>query len=122
MDPFLESRLLINRRQFFGKAATGLGAAALGSMMGNDLLGQGSGNTFPNFAPKAKRVIYLFQSGAPSQMDLFDWKPNMQKQFDTDLPESIRSGQRLTGMTSGQKRFPVAPTVFDFKQHGESGA
>lgn len=122
MDPFLESRLLINRRQFFGKAATGLGAAALGSMMGNNLLGQDSANPFPNFAPKAKRVIYLFQSGAPSQMDLFDWKPNMKKQFDTELPESIRSGQRLTGMTSGQKRFPVAPTVFDFKQHGESGA
>ncbi|MBT5903624.1 MAG: DUF1501 domain-containing protein [Opitutaceae bacterium] len=122
MDPFLESRLLINRRQFFGKAATGLGAAALGSMMGNNVLGQGSGNTFPNFAPKAKRVIYLFQSGAPSQMDLFDWKPNMKKQFDTELPESIIQGQRLTGMTSGQKRFPVAPTVFDFKQHGESGA
>lgn len=122
MDPFLESRLLINRRQFFGKSATGLGAAALGSMVGNNLLGQGSPNPFPNFAPKAKRVIYLFQSGAPSQMDLFDWKPNMKKQFDTELPESIRSGQRLTGMTSGQKRFPVAPTVFDFKQHGESGA
>ncbi|MEJ6730976.1 MAG: DUF1501 domain-containing protein [Opitutaceae bacterium] len=122
MDPFLESRLLINRRQFFGKAASGLGAAALGSMMGNSLLGQDSSNPFPNFAPKAKRVIYLFQSGAPSQMDLFDWKPNMKKQFDTELPESIIRGQRLTGMTSGQKRFPVAPTVFDFKQHGESGA
>ena len=122
MDPFLESRLLINRRQFFGKAASGLGAAALGSMMGNSLLGQDSSNPFPNFAPKAKRVIYLFQSGAPSQMDLFDWKPNMKKQFDTELPESIIRGQRLTGMTSGQKRFPVAPTVFDFKQYGESGA
>ena len=122
MDPFLESRLLINRRQFFGKAASGLGAAALGSMMGNSLLGQDSSNPFPNFAPKAKRVIYLFQSGAPSQMDLFDWKPNMKKQFDTELPESIIRGQRLTGMTSGQKRFPVAPTVFDFEQHGESGA
>tara|TARA_B110000483_G_C18145859_1_gene523437 strand:- start:162 stop:1601 length:1440 start_codon:yes stop_codon:yes gene_type:complete len=122
MDPFLESRLLINRRQFFGKVTSGLGAAALGSMMGNSLLGQDSSNPFPNFAPKAKRVIYLFQSGAPSQMDLFDWKPNMKKQFDTELPESIIRGQRLTGMTSGQKRFPVAPTVFDFKQHGESGA
>jgi hypothetical protein len=122
MDPFLESRLLINRRQFFGKTATGLGAAALGSMMGNALGALEPGATFPNFAPKAKRVIYLFQSGAPSQMDLFDWKPNMQKQFDTELPESIRGGQRLTGMTSGQKRFPVAPTVFNFKQHGESGA
>lgn len=122
MDPFLESRLLINRRQFFGKVTSGLGAAALGSMMGNSLLGQDSSNPFPNFAPKAKRVIYLFQSGAPSQMDLFDWKPNMKKQFDTELPESIIRGQRLTGMTSGQKRFPVAPTAFDFKQHGESGA
>lgn len=124
MDPLLESRLLMNRRQFFSRTATGIGSAALASMVGKDVLGASPSMTpsFPNFAPKAKRVIYLFQSGAPSQMDLFDWKPNMAKQYDLDLPESIRQGQRLTGMTSGQKRFPVAPTIFDFKQHGESGA
>ncbi|GAB5559159.1 MAG: DUF1501 domain-containing protein [Synoicihabitans sp.] len=122
MDPLFESQLLMNRRQFFGRAATGLGTAALASVLGPNLMGQQLPTTFPNFAPKAKRVIYLFQSGAPSQMDLFDWKPQMARRFDQDLPESIRDGQRLTGMTSGQKRFPVAPTVFDFKQHGSSGA
>ncbi len=123
MDPLLESRLLMNRRQFFGKSATGIGAAALSALVGKDLLGaQSAVSGFPNFAPKAKRVIYLFQSGAPSQMDLFDYKPNMARQFDADLPDSIRQGQRLTGMTSGQKRFPIAPSIFDFKQHGQSGA
>src|SRR5690606_4620198 len=76
----------------------------------------------PHFAPKAKRVIYLFQSGAPSQLDTFDYKPAMNPLFDTDLPESIRMGQRLTGMTSGQARFPVAPSIFKFQQHGQSGA
>jgi hypothetical protein len=121
MNPLIESQLLMNRRQFFGRTATGIGSAALAAMLGKDLLGAPT-DTFPNFSPKVKRVIYLFQSGAPSQMDLFDWKPNMAKQFDQDLPESIRKGQRLTGMTSGQKRFPVAPTIFDFKPHGESGA
>ncbi len=114
----------MNRRQFFGKTATGIGAAALAGLVGRDLkaVAPEGGIRFPNFAPKAKRVIYLFQSGAPSQMDLFDWKPAMAKQFDVDLPDSIRQGQRLTGMTSGQKRFPVAPTIFNFKQHGASGA
>jgi hypothetical protein len=76
---------------------------------------------FPNFPPKAKRVIYLFQSGAPSQMDLCDPKPEMAKRRGEDLPESIRQGQRLTTMTSGQKNFPVAPSMFKFAQHGESG-
>lgn len=123
MDPLKQSRLLINRRQFFGKTATGIGAAALSGLMGSDLLGaQAAISPFPNFPAKAKRVIYLFQSGAPSQMDLFDYKPNMATQFDADLPESIRKGQRLTSMTSGQKRFPIAPSIFDFKQHGQSGA
>jgi uncharacterized protein (DUF1501 family) len=122
MDPLLESRLLMNRLQFFGKTATGLGTLALGGLLGRDLLAASPENQFPNFPAKAKRVIYLFQSGAPSQMDLFDWKPQMRVQYDVDLPDSIRQGQRLTGMTVGQKRFPVAPTIFDFKQHGESGA
>jgi uncharacterized protein (DUF1501 family) len=122
MDPLLESRLFMNRRQFFGKTATGLGTMALGSLLGSDLLAASTENQFPNFPAKAKRVLYLFQSGAPSQLDLFDWKPQMRKQYDVDLPDSIRQGQRLTGMTVGQKRFPVAPTIFDFKQHGQSGA
>jgi Protein of unknown function (DUF1501) len=76
---------------------------------------------FPNHAPKAKRIIYLFQSGAPSQMDLFDPKPMMKDHRAEDLPESIRQGQRLTTMTSNQKSFPIAPSIFDFKQHGQSG-
>src|SRR5688572_2796358 len=76
----------------------------------------------PHFAPTAKRVIYLFQSGAPSQMDLFDYKPRLQEWAKQELPESIRMGQRLTGMTSTQTSFPVAPSVFQFRQHGNSGA
>ncbi|MEM9159627.1 MAG: DUF1501 domain-containing protein [Verrucomicrobiota bacterium] len=122
MNPLSESHMIMNRRQFFSKTATGIGAAALSSLIGRDLMAATPQAAFPNFPPKAKRIIYLFQSGAPSQMDLFDYKPAMKKQFDVDLPDSIRQGQRLTGMTSGQKRFPIAPTIFDFKQHGQSGA
>ncbi len=73
------------------------------------------------FEAKAKRVIWLTQAGAPSQLDLFDYKPNLSAQFDKDLPDSVRNGQRLTGMTSSQKRFPVAPSLFKFHQHGQSG-
>ncbi len=84
-----------------------------------DGLGEVSG--FPNHPPKAKRIIYLFQSGAPSQMDLFDPKPQMEKHRGENLPDSIRQGQRLTTMTSGQSTFPVAPSVFKFQPHGKSG-
>lgn len=122
MDPLLESQYLINRRHFFSKTATGLGAIALGNLLQRDLLANDNKGQFPNFAPKAKRVIYLFQSGAPSQLDLFDWKPALRQRFAADLPDSVRGNQRLTGMTVGQKRFPVAPTIYDFKQHGKSGA
>lgn len=125
MDPILEQKLHINRRQFFGRCATGIGAAALASLVNPDASALMSGDPMalraPHFAPKAKRVIYLFQSGAPSQLDLFDHKPQMGNMFDQDLPDSIRMGQRLTGMTSGQARFPVAPSIFKFKQHGQSG-
>ena len=76
----------------------------------------------PHFAPKAKRVIYLFQNGAPSQLDLFDYKPMLNKMHGEDLPESIRGGQRLTGMTANQAKFPLAGSVFNFAQHGKSGA
>src|SRR6266545_1820853 len=72
----------------------------------------------PHFAPKAKRVIYLFQHGAPSQLDLFDYKPSLEKQRGADLPESVRMGQRLTGMTAYQTTFPTAPSIFKFQQHG----
>jgi hypothetical protein len=132
MDPLWESRVLETRRQFFGRAATGIGAAALASLvspglaMGSALGRSGSPGGLPpagpHFAPKAKRVIYLFQSGAPSQLDLFDYKPQMHQHFNADLPESIRMGQRLTTMTSGQARFPIAPSMFKFAQHGQGGA
>ena len=123
MTPITDAQNLINRRHFFGKAATGIGAAALSSLLVPEThAGRGGMLGGTHWAPKAKRVIYLFQSGAPSQMDLFDWKPALAKRYNEELPASIRKGQRLTGMTSGQKRFPIAPTIFNFKQHGKSGA
>lgn len=126
MDPRLEHKLHINRRQFFGRCATGIGTAALASLLSPEIFAENAPDPLapraPHFAPKAKRVIYLFQSGAPSQLETFDYKPQMKPYFDTDLPDSIRMGQRLTGMTSGQSRFPVAPTIFNFQQYGQSGA
>ncbi len=104
------------RRQLFRRGAQGIGALALGSL----LKGQTAG--LPNFAPKAKRCIYLHLVGAPPQMETFDYKPKMKEMFDKDLPDSIRQGQRLTTMTSGQTRFPIAPSIFNFSQYGQSGA
>ncbi|UBM58952.1 DUF1501 domain-containing protein [Marinilongibacter aquaticus] len=120
----------INRRQFFGRAAAGIGGLALGSLLVPDIFSAkgGAGLTedlplgIPHFAPKAKRVIYLFQNGAPSQLESFDYKPTLNKMAGEDLPESIRNGQRLTGMTANQTRFPLVGSYFDFKQHGQSGA
>jgi len=112
---------LLTRRYFFGKAAAGLGTAALASLLQADEP-SGAMPGIPHFPPTAKRVIYLFQSGAPSQMDLFDYKPRLRDLAKTELPDSIRGGQRLTGMTSGQTSFPVAPSIFPFQQHGNSGA
>ena len=128
MNPIDEAVLAETRRQFFGRAANGLGIAALASLFGDkgaaavqrEPIGGLPG--LPHFAPKAKRAIYLHMVGAPPQMDLFDYKPVMKDWFDKDLPDSIRQGQRLTTMTSGQTRFPVAPSVFKFEQHGKSGA
>jgi hypothetical protein len=111
------------RRHFFGRSASGLGIAALAGLLRKDLDGAVDGLPgLPHFAPTAKRVIYLFQSGAPSQMDLFDYKPRLVEFARQELPDSIRMGQRLTGMTSTQKSFPVAPSVFQFRRHGSSGA
>src|SRR5205807_6055554 len=76
----------------------------------------------PHFPPRARRIICLFQSGAPSQMDLFDYKPRLQELFGQDLPDSVRRGQRFTGMTATQERFPIAPSRFAFARHGRSGA
>jgi len=120
---FEEYKTFETRRQFFGKSAKGLGMAALGTLMARSgAFAEPGMLAAPHFAPKAKRAIYLFMSGAPSQLDTFDYKPQMQEWFDKDLPDSIRSGQRLTGMTSKQKRFPIAPSAFKFQQHGQSGA
>ena len=108
----------LNRRTFLKTSAHGFGALGLGSLLAKDdgmLIGT-------HHKPKAKRIIYMFQSGAPSQMDLFDPKPDLGERFSEDLPDSIRMGQRITGMTSGQKTLPVAPSIFKFAQHGQSGA
>jgi hypothetical protein len=102
------------RRHFFSRTATGIGVAALGSLLRAD-------EAMPHFPAKAKRVIYLFQHGAPSQLDLFDYKPALAGQRGKELPESVRKGQRLTGMTAYQATFPSAPTVFTFKQYGGGG-
>ena len=111
----------LNRRIFLKNSSAAIGAAALGSLLQQEASAASPKRVFPNFAPKAKRIIYLFQSGAPSQLDLFDPKPQMEKHRAEDLPASIRKGQRLTTMTSGQKAFPVAPSIFKFAQHGKSG-
>ena len=114
-------QLTIARRQFLGASGAAVGTAALAALLGPRAHAAPGLAGFPNFAPKARRVIWLTQAGAPSQIDLFDHKPNLTSQFDKDLPDSIRQGQRLTGMTSGQSRLPVAPSLFTFKQHGQSG-
>ena len=108
------------RRHFFGKSAYGLGIAALARLMGQEMPSGGLADV-PHFAPKAKRVVYLFQSGAPSQIDLFDYKPELERLRGQDLPDSVRRGQRLTAMTASQTTFPIAPSMFRFQRHGESG-
>ena len=123
----LEHGLGINRRKFLSKLSLGIGSVALGSLLIPDLFGAKSDEEMllaglPQFAPKAKRIIYLFQNGAPSQLDLFDYKPKLIDMFGQDLPASIRMGQRLTGMTADQKKFPLAGTAFKFNQYGEAKA
>lgn len=125
-NEFFENRLGINRRHFLSKLSVGLGSAALGSLLIPGLF-KGDDESIslagiPHFAPKAKRVIYLFQNGAPSQLESFDYKPMLNKMHGQELPASIRMGQRLTGMTSGQKNFPLVGSYFKFQQHGQSGA
>ena len=127
MNPLIERQLLLTRRHFFGLTSNGIGGAALASLLSRDLVAGGEAPSgglpgLPHFAPTAKRVIYLFQSGAPSQMDLFDYKPKLADSFGVDLPDSVRRGQRLTTMTSAQTSFPIAPSKFTFAQHGQSGA
>lgn len=128
MNEFFESRLNVNRRHFLGKLSLGLGSVALGSLLVPGLLkGEGdeepvSAAGMPHFAPKAKRVIYLFQNGAPSQLESFDYKPLLNKMHGEELPASVRMGQRLTGMTSNQSSFPLVGSHFKFAQYGKSGA
>lgn len=114
----------LNRRDFLKGSVLGLGAAALGSLM-NPLQALGADNPMdklPHFLPKVKRVIYLFQSGAPSQLELFDYKPKLKEMFGQELPDSVRGSQRLTGMSSGQRSFPLAFGKFEFARHGNSRA
>jgi hypothetical protein len=110
------------RRDFLGFARLGLGGAALASLLERDAAARTGGlDGVPHFAPKAKRVIYLFQHGAPSQLDLFDYKPGLVQQHGAELPDSVRMGQRLTGMTAYQAKFPTAPSVFGFAPAGRCG-
>jgi hypothetical protein len=126
-NEFLKNRFHITRRHFLGKMSLGLGSVALGSLLIPDLLKSGDDGVpqvsgLPHFAPKAKRIIYLFQNGAPSQLESFDYKPLLNKMTGEELPASIRMGQRLTGMTSGQAKFPLVGSHFSFKQYGQAGA
>jgi hypothetical protein len=128
MNLKLQRQALLTRRQFFGRSAAGIGTAALASLLNPNLFGAANassahgiiGNAL-HFAPRAKRVIYLFMSGGPSHIDTFDYKPKLQALNGTELPGSVRMGQRITGMTSGQKSFPCAAPQFKFAQHGQCG-
>ncbi len=135
MDPIEEAELMMTRRQLFGKATLGVGTAALSRLLGvgglssiaglaSSAVGQAqAAHGMPSFAPKAKSVIYLFMSGGPSQLDLWDYKPKLAEMFNADLPDEIRHGQRVTTMTSGQARFPIAPSKYRFARHdnGDDG-
>src|SRR5437667_8664672 len=123
---------LLSRRHFFKSTCLAAGRIALAGLMFPEMLRAAAEAQstvpahpalpgLPHFAPKAKRLIYLFMNGGPSQMDLLDYKPGLERIYDTDLPDSIRMGQRLTTMTSGQSRFPIAPSIYQFKQYGKSG-
>src|SRR5881628_1754581 len=136
MNPLFEHRLLITRRQFFGNVGLRLGGAALAMLMakgggafagGASASGPAGGMVhpplpgFPHFRPRAKSIIYLHMNGGPSQIDLWDYKPKLREFFDKDLPPTVQGGQRLSTMTSGQARFPVAPSRYKFEQKGQSG-
>src|SRR5258706_11025697 len=123
----LEQGLNINRRRFLSRLSLGMGSVTLSSLLIPDFFSEGGEEEFPmtglpHFAPRAKRIIYLFQNGARSQLDLFDYKPKLNEMFGQDLPASIRMGQRLTGMTADQKKFPLAGSYFKFNQYGQHRA
>ncbi len=125
----------LDRRNFLTKTSLGIGALALGSLLGNDLLGKGVGakgdipaatleeeilRAIPHIAPRAKRVVYLFMSGGPSQFETFDYKPKLVEMYGKGLPDSVRQGQRLTSMSANQSTLPIVPSVYKFRQYGES--
>src|SRR4029079_12800498 len=125
---FSEFKTNITRRHFFQQGSHAVGWAALASLMGDGTSSNAAESTRPqprmnlqHFPGKAKHIIYLHMVGGPSQLDLWDYKPVMQEWFDKDLPDSVRMGQRLTTMTSGQARFPIAPSKYKFQQHGNCG-
>ncbi|MCA9136045.1 MAG: DUF1501 domain-containing protein, partial [Planctomycetales bacterium] len=136
MNPIAKYLHDVNRRQFFTGAGLGIGSVALRSLLNSDAIAAPPSAAplpaaptsvhpplpgLPHFAPRAKRLIYLHMNGAPSQLDLFDYKPGLKDHFDKELPDSVRNGQRITTMTSGQARFPVAPSMFKFNACGASG-
>jgi len=127
MNPIMENAALTTRRQFFGRSAVGIGAAALGSLLNGELSasdrsGYGGLSTLPHFPPKAKRIIYLFQNGAPTHCDLFDWKPKLRKWHGKQIPDEIAAGKRFSTMTGGQTDRPVLGEITEFARHGDSGA
>lgn len=134
MDPLLEGKALFTRRQFFGRSAMGVGTAALASLLGRDAFGALGGASataprgvpglpeLPHFAPRAKRVIYLFQNGAPSHVDLYDYKPKLREWHGRQIPDELTGGKRFSTMTGNQTARPVLGEISNFAQHGKSGA
>ena len=128
MQPNVEARRVMTRRHFFGSTGAGVGRAALAALLGAADRGRGALAAerglagLPHFRARARRVIYLFQSGAPSQIELFDWKPRLAEWAGAELPDSVRNGQRLTGMTSTQSTFPIVPSTYAFSRRGRSGS
>src|SRR6187549_175752 len=133
MDTNDELRLHLTRRQLFGLSARGIGIGALASLIAPETLGAAQGATaaardpktgglvgLPHHAPKAKRVIFLHMSGGPSQLETFDYKPGLEKYQGTQIPDSIRNGQRVA-QTMGQSTLPVAKSMYSFAQHGQAG-
>lgn len=121
MNDGISGNMAFNRRQFLRRSGFGIGGAALGSLLERSGFAA-AGTPAPHFAPKAKRIIYLFMHGGPSQLDLLDHKPGLKKRHGQELPPSVRGAQRLTGMTSSQKSLPVTASIFNFGQHGKTGA
>ncbi|MFO7258669.1 MAG: DUF1501 domain-containing protein, partial [Bacteroidota bacterium] len=121
----LEFGLNVNRRRFLSRLSLGIGSVALGTLLMPGLFSRSDDDIdlnaigVPHFAPKAKRIIYLFQNGAPSQLESFDYKPLLRKMMGQELPASVRMGQRLTGMTSNQESFPLVGSYYDFHQYGD---